>query len=93
MHMCLYCACIYMHNTCIYQRFHMSTYEPADSHMGTGPPRGPLEDWSGPEVGLTSKSRFQVALIQVAARPLLDVRLGSAGCSPESVPASYPNPT
>jgi hypothetical protein len=21
---------------------------------GTGPPRGPLEDWSGPEVGLTS---------------------------------------
>ncbi len=35
MHVCLYCACIYMHNTCIYinQRFHMSTYEPAGSLM------------------------------------------------------------
>jgi hypothetical protein len=52
---------------------------------GTGPPRGPLEDWSGPEVGLTSESRVHVALIRVAARPVLDVRAGSAGCSPGSV--------
>ncbi len=60
---------------------------------GTGPPRGPLEDWSGPELGLTSESRVQVALVRVAARPVLDVRAGSAGCPPGSVPASYPNPT
>ncbi len=42
---------------------------------------------------LTSESRVQVALIRVAARPLLDVRASSAGCSQGSVPASYPNPT
>jgi hypothetical protein len=44
-------------------------------------------------VVLTSESRVQVALIRVAARPLLDVRASSAGCSQGSVPASYPNPT
>ncbi len=56
------------------------------SSNGTGPPRGPLEDWSGPEVGLTSESRVQVALIRVAARPVLDVRAGSAGCSRRACP-------
>ncbi len=40
------------------------------SANGTGPPRGPLEDWSGPDVGLTSESRVQVTLIRVAARPV-----------------------
>ncbi len=60
---------------------------------GTRPPRGPLKDWSGAEVGLTSESRVQVALVRVAARPVLDVHAGSAGCSLGSVPASYPNPT
>jgi hypothetical protein len=49
------------------------------SANGTGPPIGPLEDWSGPEVGLTSESRVQVALIRVAARPVLDVRAGQRG--------------
>ncbi len=66
------------------------------SANGTGLPRGPLEDWSGPVVGLTSESRVQVALIRVAARPVLNVRAGQrAGgllCG-ERVPASYPNPT
>jgi hypothetical protein len=60
------------------------------------PPRGPLEDWSGPVVGLTSESRVQVALIRVAARPVTvrDVRAGQRGllCG-ERVTASYPNPT
>jgi hypothetical protein len=45
------------------------------SANGTGPPRGPLEDWSDPEVGLTSESRVQ-ALIQVAARPVRNVLAG-----------------
>jgi hypothetical protein len=49
------------------------------SANGTGPPRGPLEDSSGPEVGLTSESRVQVALIRVAAGPVLDVRAGQRG--------------
>ncbi len=64
------------------------------SANGTGPPRGPFEDWSGPVVGLTSESRVQVALIRVAARPVRNFRAGQRGllCG-ERVPASYRNPT
>jgi hypothetical protein len=54
------------------------------SGNGAGPPRGPLEDWSGLVVGLTSESRVQVALImiRVAARPVRNIpALDSAGCS------------
>ncbi len=63
------------------------------SANGTWQPRGPLEDWSGPVVGLTSESRVQVALIRVAARPVRNVRAGQRGllCG-EHMPASYPNP-
>ncbi len=49
------------------------------SANGTWPPRGPLEDWSGPVVGLTSESRVQVTLIRVAARPVRNVRAGQRG--------------
>jgi hypothetical protein len=46
---------------------------------GTGPPRGPLEDWNGPVVGLRSESRVQVALIRVAVRPVRNVNSGQRG--------------
>ncbi len=64
------------------------------SANGTWPPRGPLEDWSGPVVGLMFESRVQVALIRVAAKPVRNVRAGQRWllCG-ECVPASYPNPT